>query len=209
MRERHPLETAADRQPQKDVRATLDAAGRPFFLFLDTLEPKPLGDALCTRRQGPVRGVRQRVVVRLRAVSDSPDLELAVRALKTLLAVNGLVFLIRALLNVFRPTSFYLESGAPEYASDAVRVLGITYGVLGFIQLGMWRVSDRRAVVVVSSGSLLFAAGVAVQAMTQEGSSTDSFHQMRLASAAENVAVAALYAFLLYREHQSATHFHR
>jgi hypothetical protein len=64
----------------------------------------------------------------------------------------------------------------------------------------MWRVSDRRAVLVVSSGSLLFAAGVAVQAMTEEGSSTDRFHQMRLASAAENVAVAALYAFLLYRE---------
>lgn len=127
------------------------------------------------------------------------------RALKTLLAVNGLVFLIRALLNVFRPTSFYLESGAPEYASDAVRVLGITYGVLGSIQLGMWRVSDRRAVLVLSSGSLLFAVGVAVQAMNQAGSSTDRFHQMRLASAAENVAVAGLYAFLLYREHQSAT----
>jgi hypothetical protein len=123
------------------------------------------------------------------------------RALKTLLAVNGLVFLVRAFLNVFRPTFFYLESGAPEYARDAVRVLGITYGVVGFMQLGMWRVSDRRAVRVVSSGSLLFAAGVAVQASTQEGSSTARFYQMRLASAAENVAVAALYAVLLYREH--------
>ena len=124
------------------------------------------------------------------------------RALKTLLAINGVVFLIRAVLNVFRPTSFYLESGAPEYAGDAVRVLGITYGVFGLIQLGMWQVVDRRAVRVVSWGSLLFASGIALQASAQGGSSTDSFHQMRLASAAENVAVATLYAFLLYRELQ-------
>ncbi len=126
------------------------------------------------------------------------------RALKNLLVFNGLVFLLRAVLNVLRPRSFYLESDAPDYASDAVRVLGITYGVVGFIQLGMWRVADWRSVRVVSWGSLVFAAGVAALATAQKTTSTDGFHRMRWASAAENVAVATAYAVLLTRAHRSS-----
>ena len=128
------------------------------------------------------------------------------RALKTLLVINGLVFLLRALLNLFRPTSFYLESDAPAYAVDAVRVLGVTYGVLGLIQLGMWRVTDRRAVRIVSAASLLFATGIAAQASIQDTTSGDRFHQMRRASAAENLTLVGLYAYLLYRERLSAAH---
>lgn len=122
------------------------------------------------------------------------------RSLKTLLAVNGLVFFIRAVTNLVRPTSFYLESDAPKYAVDAVRVIGITYAALAVIQLGMWRVDDRRAVRAVAGASQLFAAGIAVQAATQGSSSTDTFHRIRFASAAENAAVVVLYALLLHRE---------
>ena len=122
------------------------------------------------------------------------------RALKRLLAVNGLVFLLRASLNILRPTSFYLAEGAPDNAIDAVHVLGITYAAFGLIQLGMWRSQDRTAVRVVAAGSMLFASGVALQALGQNSSPPDTFHQIRRASAAENIAVAALYATLIIRE---------
>jgi hypothetical protein len=123
-----------------------------------------------------------------------------VRALKRLLAVNGLVFLLRAGLNILRPTSFYLAEGSPDNAVDAVHVLGITYAAFGLVQLGMWRSQDRTAVRVVAAGSLLFASGVALQALGQDPSPPDTFHQIRMASAAENIAVAALYTTLLIRE---------
>ncbi len=123
------------------------------------------------------------------------------RALKSLLALNGLVFLLRGGLNLTRPTSFYLAEGAPVNAMDAVRVLGITYVAFGLVQTGMWFTPDRIAVRVVAGSSMLFASGVALQALNQDAALPDSFHQIRLLSAAENVAVAALYAALLYREH--------
>ena len=66
-------------------------------------------------------------------------------------------------------------------------------------QIGMWRVSDRRAVRAVSGASLLFAAGMAGKALTQGSGPTDAFHRMRYASAAENAGVAALYGALLAR----------
>lgn len=89
------------------------------------------------------------------------------RWLKTMLAVNGAVFLWRGSLDILQPTSFYFQSDAPVYAMDAVRILGITYVALGLIQLGVWPVTDRRAVRIVAGGSLVFAACVAVQAATQ------------------------------------------
>lgn len=123
------------------------------------------------------------------------------RALKSLLALNGLVFLLRGGLNLTRPTSFYLAKGAPDNAMDAVRVLGITYVAFGLVQTGMWFTPDRIPVRVVAGSSMLFASGVALQALKQDAALPDSFHQIRRLSAAENVAVAALYAALLYREH--------
>jgi hypothetical protein len=125
--------------------------------------------------------------------------------LKVLLAVNGVVFLWRGSLDLLQPTSFYLESDAPPYAIDAIRVLGITYVALGLIQLGMWRVSERLPLRIVAGASLLFAAGVAVQAATQGGTSGDAFHQSSPGPAVENALVAVLYAVLLSRDLRTAT----
>lgn len=126
------------------------------------------------------------------------------RALKITLAVNGLVFFVRALANLCRPTSFYLDPGASRNTIDTVHVLGITYGAVGLIQVGAWRVADRGAVRLVARASQLFAAAVAVKAWTQDSGPPDAFHRLRIASAAENAAVAVLYAVLLDRERRSA-----
>ncbi len=126
------------------------------------------------------------------------------RVLKVLLAINGAVFLWRGSLDLVQPTAFYLEPDAPKYAMDAVRVIGITYLAVGLIQLGMWRVTDRLAVRVVASASLLFGAGVAIQAVTQGSGSADAFHRLAPGPAVENVLVALLYAALLYRESRTA-----
>ena len=128
----------------------------------------------------------------------------AVRLLKVALAVNGAVFLWRGSLDVLQPASFYLEPDAPNYAADAIHVLGITYVALGLIQLGMWRVTERRPVRIVAAASMLFGTGVAVQAMTQGSASSDAFHQLSPGPAIENTLVALLYAALLYREAQAA-----
>lgn len=122
------------------------------------------------------------------------------RALKVLLAINGTIFLWRGALDIVQPTDFYLESNAPNYAMDAVRVIGITYLTVGIIQLGMWQVTDRLAVRVVAAASLLFGAAVAVQAVTQGSGSADAFHRLAPGPAVENALVALLYAALLYRE---------
>jgi hypothetical protein len=121
------------------------------------------------------------------------------RALRVVLAVNGLVFLVRAGLDNVRPTSFYLAAGAPAYAVDAVRVLGITYATLAMVQLGASRLAGPCAVRLVAAASMLFAAAVAVQASMQGSGTADAFHRPRWGSAAENVLVATLYAVLLYR----------
>jgi hypothetical protein len=120
-------------------------------------------------------------------------------ALKLLLTVNGAVFVVRALTNLVRPTSFYLEADAPAYAQDAVRVLGVSYATLGAIQLGTAVTGDRSAVRTVAGASMLFAAAVATQAALQR-SGSDSFHRLRLGAAAENGLVAGLYAALLSRQ---------
>jgi len=126
------------------------------------------------------------------------------RALKALLAINGVVFLWRGFLDIVQPTEFYLESDAPKYAMDAVRVIGITYVAVGLIQLGMWRVTDRLAVRVVASASMFFGAAVAVQAATQGSGSADAFHRLAPGPAVENALVAILYAVLIYRESRAA-----
>jgi hypothetical protein len=100
-----------------------------------------------------------------------------VKALKSLLALNGLVFLLRGGLNLTRPTSFYLAKGAPDNAIDAVRVLGITYVAFGLVQTGVWFTPERTAVRVVAGSSMLFASGVALQALNQDAALPDSFHQ--------------------------------
>ena len=125
--------------------------------------------------------------------------------LKIALAINGAIFLWRGSLDIAQPTSFYLQSDAPTYAMDAVRVLGVTYVALGLIQVGTWWVADRRAVRIIAGASLLFAAGVAVQAVTQGSASADSFHRLSPGPAVENLVVAVLYAGLLLRERRMAT----
>ena len=35
------------------------------------------------------------------------------KSLKTMLAINGVVFLVRAFTNFFRPASWYIDAGAP------------------------------------------------------------------------------------------------
>ena len=122
------------------------------------------------------------------------------KSLKTMLAINGVVFLIRAFTNFFRPTSWYIDPGAPRNAVDAVHVVGITQAALGLTQIGMWSVDDRRAVRAVSGASMLFAVGIALKALSQGSGSTDAFHRMRYTSAAENIGVAALYGVLLLQE---------
>jgi len=107
------------------------------------------------------------------------------RWLKILLAINGVAFLAYAASNILLPTSYFLEADAPKTAVDAVRVVGITYGALGLIQLGMWWVADRLAL--------------------QGSASNDPFHQLGLVVAAGNGLVALIYAWLLYRESQTAT----
>jgi hypothetical protein len=133
------------------------------------------------------------------------------RALKVMLAYNGVESVLRGLVNLLVPTLFYLEPNAPKYAEDAVRVLGITYLALGLIQLNTWRVPDRRAVRAVAYASLLFAAGVAVQAATQGSASADTFHQagvvlgpVTLPNVGLNVLWTTLYAGLLVREDRQA-----
>jgi multisubunit Na+/H+ antiporter MnhG subunit len=121
-------------------------------------------------------------------------------ALKLLLTVNGAVFVVRGLINLVRPTSFYLEADAPAYAQDAVRVLGVTYATLGAVQLWMAVAGDRSAVRTVAGASMLFAAAVATQAALQRSGSADAFHRLRLGAAAENGLVAGLYATLLSRQ---------
>ncbi|MGB5531511.1 MAG: hypothetical protein WBN71_00250 [Acidimicrobiia bacterium] len=125
------------------------------------------------------------------------------KALKTMLAINGVVFLVRALTNFIMPASWYLHAGAPRNAVDAVHVIGITQAALGLTQIGMWSVDDRRAVRAVSGASMSFAVAIALKALSQGSGSTDAFHRMRYASAAENIGVAALYGGLLLRERLS------
>ena len=127
------------------------------------------------------------------------------RWLKILLAINGVAFLAYAASNILLPTSYFLEADAPKTAVDAVRVVGIAYGALGLIQLGMWWVADRLALRIVAGASLLFCAGFAAQAALQGSASNDPFHQLGLVVAAGNGLVALIYAWLLYRESQTAT----
>lgn len=133
------------------------------------------------------------------------------RWLKVMLAYNGVESLLRGVANLVDPTMFYLQPDAPPYAMDAVRVLAITYLALGLIQLGAWRVQDRRAVRTVAGASLLFAAGVAIQVATQGSASTDVFHQagvvigpVTLSNLGLNVLWTVIYAGLLLRESRMA-----
>lgn len=86
-----------------------------------------------------------------------------------------------------------------------LRTSNSVFVAVGLIQLGMWRVAERLPVRIVASASLLFAAGVAIQAATQGSGSDDAFHRSSPGPAVENVLVALLYALLLYRESRTAT----
>jgi hypothetical protein len=127
--------------------------------------------------------------------------------LKMMLVYNGIESILRGGANLAAPTLFYLPGDAPAYAADAVRVLAITYLALGVIQLGSWRIGDRRAVRTVAWASMLFAAGVAVQVALQGPGSSDPFHQagvvlgpITLSNLGLNVLWTVLYASLLVRE---------
>lgn len=126
------------------------------------------------------------------------------RGLKILLGANGLVFLLRAIIDFLHPTSFYVPPEAPRHAKDAVHVIGIAYVTVGAAQLGACRSPDRVAIRSVSGASLLFATATAVKALTQGGGS-DTFHRIRRWVAAENLAVAAAYGLPLAREARSRT----
>jgi hypothetical protein len=68
----------------------------------------------------------------------------------------------------------------------------------------MWRVAEQLPVRIVAGGSLLFAAGVAAQALTQGSASADAFHQLSLGPALENAGVAAAYTIRVHREMRAA-----
>ena len=127
------------------------------------------------------------------------------KPLQAALVTNGLIFLVRAITNLLRPKSWYVDANAPPNAVDTVHVLGITYAALGVSQIGMWPATDRKTVRAVAGASLLFAAGIAIKAVTQGGGSVDAFHRMRYASAAENALVGLGYAVLLHRERSEQT----
>lgn len=120
-------------------------------------------------------------------------------ALRTVLAINGGVFLFRSLTNLRRPASFFLRSDAPSYAVDAVHVMGITQAALATAQLGVASSDDRRAVTATAIGSALFGTGVAAKALMTDGSHDVRFHRLRLAAGLENLAVATIYLVLLRR----------
>ena len=122
------------------------------------------------------------------------------RWLKILLAINGVVYLFYAASNALAPTSYFLPSDAPDYAVAVVRVVAVSYLAIALIQLGMWMVTDRLAVRIVASASLVFTAGFAVVAATAGSGSSDPFHQIAIGAAGGNAIVAILYAILLYRE---------
>jgi len=133
------------------------------------------------------------------------------RALKVMLAYNGIESLLRGVAGLVVPTMFYLQPDAPEYAQDAVRVLAITYLTLSVIQLSTWGMTDRRAVRSVAVASMLFGASVAIQVATQGSASTDVFHQagvvigpVILSNLGLNVLWTVLYAGLLIRESRMA-----
>ena len=122
--------------------------------------------------------------------------------LRAAMSLNGAVFLVRGSLNLRDPHSFYLEPGAPPYAKDAVRVLGITYVTLGLCQLVVANTSDRRTLHGVAGASLGFAAGLAVQGLVQQRGTLDRYHVLSRTSAAENAVVGVVYALLIARDRQ-------
>lgn len=125
-------------------------------------------------------------------------------ALRSLVAANGLVFLLRAFTNLVHPTSFYLDEDAPANAKDAIHALGITQASLGLAQIGVARSTDPRAIRSLSTASLLFAAAHALKAATMSTDPSDAFHRLRIGVVAENTGVALLFGWLLARERRAA-----
>lgn len=181
-------------------------SAKEIVRVFDSISARCLGGGTYSEDLTPTGVAAPLATARLASIADRSGARgsvLDMRWLKLVLAINGAVFMLRASMNLIRPTSFYLPDGAPTYAEDAVRVLGITYAALGLIQLGMWMVPDARAVRTVAGASMLFATGVAIQAVVQGSQSADAFHRLRIGSAAENLGVAVLYAALLYRASRS------
>lgn len=102
------------------------------------------------------------------------------------------------------PTSYFLPADATGPALDAVRTVGLTYGALGLVLLGMWWVKDRLAVRIVAGAAFLFLVDFALQSATHGTGSSDPFHQLGLGIAVGNAVVAVLYVWLIYRENQEA-----
>ena len=127
------------------------------------------------------------------------------RWLKILIALNGVVSVLYGLMGWFMPTQFWAPAGSPVTVINIIQALSSLQLALGIIQLGTWRMNERFGVVLVGVASLFnaFAFGVVLW-LASSNPSSDMFHQLGAAGAVVWLVVAALYAFLIYRERQEA-----
>jgi hypothetical protein len=126
------------------------------------------------------------------------------RWLKILLFINGVMFAIFAVENVFLPTSFLMPTDAPGYGLDAARAMGVTYLPAAIVWLGSWWMTDRFAIRLTALGAFAFAAAFAVLSAVVGTGSSDFWHQNHVAFAGAWAVVAVVYAWLLYRERSGA-----
>ena len=126
------------------------------------------------------------------------------RWLKILLFINGVMFAIFTVSNIFLPTSFLMPADAPAYGLDAARTMGVGYLPGAVIWIGSWWMTDRFAIRLCALGALVYAAAFALLAAVLGTGSSDLFHQNHLAFAAVWAVVAVLYAWLIYRESSGA-----
>lgn len=120
-------------------------------------------------------------------------------SVRRVLAANGVVFLVRALTNLTRPTSFFLDADAAPNAVDSIHVMGLTQVALGLTQLGIASSADVGSLRAAALASQLFAAGMAVKTLTMGRDSVDRFHRIRYGAAAENLFVVGLLGVALRR----------
>jgi len=127
------------------------------------------------------------------------------RWLKSLLVLNGAASVLYGLLGWFMPGQFWAPEGSPVTVVQIIHGLSSLQLALGIIQLGAWRMKERWGLELVSVASLFNAFAFAVVIYLASGTaSNDMFHQIGVPGAAIWLAVALVYAFLIYRERQEA-----
>ena len=127
------------------------------------------------------------------------------RWLKILLVLNGAASVLYGLLGWFMPGQFWAPEGSPVTVVQIIHGLSSLQLALGIIQLGAWRMKERWGLELVSVASLFNAFAFAVVIYLASGTaSNDMFHQIGVPGAAIWLAVALVYAFLIYRERQEA-----